>query len=397
MIPATPIEPAKPTIPATPIEPAKPVIPATPIEPAKPTVPATPIEPAKPVIPATPIGPSNPVNPIPPVEPPSEVEDTFNMGSTIMQAISWWSEKNDLRRRLGEVRYGSQAGAWVKAFHRKDSADGDTGSRFTQRATGMHVGYDTIVGETGDSRWLVGATFRYANSDQDGDNDLGGASGCMDEYSLKGYFVWMNDAGWYVDPLVQFGWYEHELDGVTNSGFGRFKADYNLWGAGTSVEVGRKIDFGKNHAGKLGWLNGMFVEPQVELSYFYTAGTDYTLSTGMHIDQDKAEFLTGRAGLVVGKKFDYSTDPSDRRYVQVALSGGFTREFLGENTMFYRGTDGEVLHRTEKLDEVRHYYGMVWDWQFRQDMRFYGEVERESGDYYRKDYSVTLGLKYSFN
>lgn len=46
---------------------------------------------------------------------PPEGGEQVNVGTSTGQALSWDAEIEDLRMRLGEVRYGAQDGAWAKA------------------------------------------------------------------------------------------------------------------------------------------------------------------------------------------------------------------------------------------------------------------------------------------
>lgn len=84
------------------------------------------------------------------------------------------------------------------------------------------------------------------------------------------------------------------------------KANYGTWGFGASVEVGHMFSFDGGVDDRR-WFNHWFVEPQLQLSYFLAKGADYTTSTGLKVDQGNADFLTGRAGFVLGKKFNYGT------------------------------------------------------------------------------------------
>ena len=50
---------------------------------------------------------------------PEENTNT-NVGTSTGQALSWAAEIEDLRLRLGEVRYGAQDGVWAKTSFTKD-------------------------------------------------------------------------------------------------------------------------------------------------------------------------------------------------------------------------------------------------------------------------------------
>lgn len=328
---------------------------------------------------------------------PPEAEQIQNLGSSVAQAVGWLSEKNDLRRRLGEVRYGSQAGAWAKAFTRQDRAEGFRYNGFKQESTGIHIGYDTFASQNEHTAWLVGATFRYAHSKQEGIETAYGGDGKLNEYSVKVYATWMHESGSYMDILAQVGYYDQEINGLNNVGNGSFDADYHNWGYGASVEVGHMFTV-SNGSDDRPWYNHWFIEPQLELSYFYVKGEDFKTSTGLKVEQGDADFLTGRAGLVVGKKVNYGTlNDLDKRWYQIGVIGGVTHEFLGDQTITFTGTEGKSAEvKGHGLGGTSFYYGMTADWQVSDNVRLYGEVSREEGEHYTKDYGVNVGFKYSF-
>lgn len=330
-------------------------------------------------------------------EAPSEITDNVTIGTSASQALAYMADLEDLRKRLGEVRYGAQAGAWVKAFGKQDRVKASGGRGFKQEVYGINLGLDALAGTSENSSWLVGGAFRYANADQEGVG-IGGTTGDRDEYSFKVYATWMHEKGSYADFVLQAGRYEQEIDGLDNTGTGMSHADYGTWGFGASVEVGHMFSFGEETDDRR-WFNHWFVEPQLELSYFHAKGADYSTSTGLKVSQDNADFLTGRAGLVIGKKFNYgSIDDLDRRYFQIAVIGGVKHEFLGgDQTIRYTGVDG--IRRAAGADDIagtRFYYGLNADWQMSDDWRLYAQIDREEGDHYTKDYDVSVGLKYSF-
>ena len=338
----------------------------------------------------------NPTDPDNPNVPP-EINDNLVMGTSTGQALAYLADLEDLRKRLGEVRYGAQEGAWVKAFNKKDSVDTSGTRGFEQEAYGFNIGVDRLVATDEASSWLVGAAFRYSKADQEG-LATGSLTGKLDEYSAKAYASWMSRSGSYADFVAQVGRYDQELKGLDNTGLGSSHADYKNWGYGASVEVGHMFTLGDSVDDRQ-WYNHFFIEPQVQLSYFHVNGEDYKTSTGLAVSQGDAEFLTGRAGVVLGKKFNYGTvDELDRRYFQVALIGGVKHEFLGgDQTITYRGIDGDsVKVHADDIDGTRFYYGVNFDWQVAENFRIYAQVDREEGDNYTKDYDVSVGAKWLF-
>ncbi len=327
---------------------------------------------------------------------PPEVAQIENLGSSVAQAVGWLSEKNDLRRRLGEVRYGTRTGAWVKAFNRQDRAQGFRYSGFKQESSGIHVGYDTLISQTDSYDWIVGATLRYAHSTQEGLETAYGGDGRLDEYSAKVYASWIHNNGSYLDLIAQVGYYNQEIIGTNNESTGSFDANYHNIGYGMSAEVGHMFtlwDSGKGH-----WIDHVFFEPELELSYFYVKGESFKTSTGLKVDQGNADFLTGRLGFVLGKKVNYgSSEDFRKRWYQVGLIGGINHEFLGDQTIRFTGIDGgSAKVKGHGLGGTSFYYGITADWQVSDNLRVYGELDREEGEHYTKDYGVNIGLKYAF-
>lgn len=328
---------------------------------------------------------------------PPEIDQNITIGTSTGQALAYMADLEDLRKRIGEVRYGAQSGAWVKAFAKKDNVSASGGRGFEQDVYGINVGLDALAGTTESSSWLLGGAFRYARADQDGIG-IASTSGNLDEYSVKAYATWMHEKGSYADFVLQAGRYEQELSGLDNTGSGSSHADYGTWGFGASVEVGHMFSFAED-ADDRRWFNHFFIEPQLELSYFHARGADYSTSTGLRISQDNADFLTGRAGLVLGKKFNYgSIDQLDRRFFQFALIGGVKHEFLGgDQNIGYTGVDG--VHTTVHADDIdgtRFYYGLNFDWQISDSCRIFAQFDREEGDHYTKEYDFSIGAKWSF-
>lgn len=328
---------------------------------------------------------------------PPEITDNITIGTSASQALAYMADLEDLRKRLGEVRYGAQAGAWVKAFAKKDNVSASGNRGFEQDVYGINVGLDTLVGTSESASWLVGGAFRYARADQEGIG-IDSTSGDLDEYSIKAYATWMHEKGSYADFVLQAGRYEQELNGLDNTGTGASHADYGTWGFGASIEIGHTFSLADDVDDRR-WFNHFFIEPQLELSYFHARGADYSTSTGLKVSQDNADFLTGRAGLVLGKKFNYGTeDELDRRYFQLAVIGGVKHEFLGgDQTIRYTGVGGaQACVHADDIDGTRFYYGLNFDWQVSDSFRLYAQFDREEGDHYTKEYDVSVGAKWSF-
>ena len=330
---------------------------------------------------------------------PPEPNENINVGTSTGQALAWAAELEDLRLRLGEVRYGAQDGAWVKASFTKDRAHGSGRHGFEQETNALHLGFDRLVGTSEASSWLLGGSFRYGHSEQDGFAEANGGSGELDQYSVKAYATWMHESGTYLDFVAQTGWYEQSLEGTANDGKTRYTASYNTWGSGASIEIGRMFTLHQDpSADDRLWWSHWFVEPQAQLSYFKVRGEDYTTSSGLKVSQGDADFLTGRLGAVLGKKVSYGClDDLEKRFFQAALMGGLKYEFKGDQGINFTGSDNVKLHvDAADMGGIRWYYGFMLDWQITDDLRLYGQVSREEGSHYTREYDVHFGAKYQF-
>lgn len=329
---------------------------------------------------------------------PPEVDNIITVGNTLGQAIGWLSEREDLRHRLGEVRYGAQTGAWVKGFYRKDNTEGFANHAFKSQSSGIHFGYDHLATANEDSAWIVGGALRYADTNQKNVETANRGQAQLNEYSAKAYATWLYKNGMYADFVLQAGRYDQEMTGLTNDLSHIWNASYKTWGTGASVEFGQMFKLGSDSLDDRDWYDHFFIEPQLQLSYFYVKGKDFSTSTNMQVSQDNADFLTGRAGVVLGKKWTFGTqDELDPRYFQTNIIAGITHEFMGDQSIKFTGIDG--ISKTVKgrgLGGTAYYYGFQTDWQIRDDMKLYAEISREEGKHYTKELSAHIGMKFSF-
>ena len=259
----------------------------------------------------------------------------------------WYGQLTDLRKRMGEVRYGTQTGLWVRGFADKTRLDGFAGAGFTQNLVGGSIGYDWLASSSDQSQLIAGMQIRSGHADQDVVGRWGG-NGKLDSVGGGLYATWLHVDGWYLDGVATADWYEHELRTAMTDGT-RVNDDRDSYGLGLSLEAGRRIDFAAGNNG----LDTWFVEPQMELAYFWVKGGDFITSNGMTIDQSDMDSLTARAGLVFGRKF---TLDNPEHYVQPYVKAGVIHEFLGDQDARFNGK-----HFSSEIDGTRAYYGLGID------------------------------------
>lgn len=307
----------------------------------------------------------------------------------------WWADLSDLRKRLGEVRYGAQDGPWVRFITQKDNIAGVGAGSFTQKMYGINLGFDHIATQDEDRMWLLGGNIKYANANQKIRHSEYGR-GDIHNWGMNLYATYANQSGYYSDLVFTLDHYERKartsmLDQTPVSG------KWHNYGIGASIEVGKMFSSTQDDEGWGPWYNHWWIEPQAQLAYYHINGKSFTLSNGLKADQGDIDFLTGRLGVVIGRKFNYRKDRTevDKRYSQFYIKGGIKHEFLGEQKLWVSDGADRVDFRGS-LESTRVYYGAGFDWNLTDQMRLYAQVERESGDKYRKDYEISAGLKWQF-
>ena len=296
----------------------------------------------------------------------------------------WYGQLTDLRKRLGEMRSDTQTGLWVRGFADTARLEGFADTTFTQTTYGASLGYDAPVFASGNSLLAAGIQLRGVLARQNVNGSWGG-NGDLKSAGCGLYATWLGDGGWYADAVETIDWYNHRIRSTMLDGT-RVRDDRSSYGLGASLEAGRRFDFAYSNEGRDFW----FLEPQLELSYFWVKGGDFEASNGMEISQKDMDSLTGRAGVVLGRKF--ALDGGDGgHYIQPSVKGGVNREFLGRQKASFNGED-----MTANMHGTRVYYGLGVDWQAADTLRLYMQAERESGDHYTREYNVSAGVKWDF-
>lgn len=127
----------------------------------------------------------------------------------------------------------------------------------------------------------------------------------------------------------------------------RVHDDRSSYGLGASLEAGRKLDFAFSNEGRDYWL----LEPRFQFSYFRVKGGDFHAPNGMKIEQRNMDSLTGRTGLVLGKKSSLEGGNGEC-YMQPYVKAGVSHEFLGEQEAHING-----MRMTSDSDGMRVCYG----------------------------------------
>lgn len=317
---------------------------------------------------------------------------SLSMASVGAQCSAFLSNLGNLRSRMGEVRGRSGSGLWAQPHFWKDRIDSYGGTSFSQDVMSVAVGYDVMPND----KWIVGVGMSAGKHDETGNECVGRVSGDANSFFITPYGTWMHDNGTYVDIVGSAGVYDQDFD-LYRYGAKGMSGDYTDFGVGISVEVGRKfsqgtrrivdekgtpVDGGKRPA------HGWFVEPQAQMSLYTIFADDYTTSEGSTAKRDDVTSLTGRVGVVVGKDFTYGASKKG----QVYAKAGFIHEFCGSQKVIF---NGERFSENSILGS-RFYYGIGADMEIRDNLHAYGEIGREEGAHYTREYDVRCGIKFSY-
>ena len=296
------------------------------------------------------------------------------LAGTGSQTTQFLYSLSDLRKRMGEVRYGVSDGLYASVRGGKDKIHGFASTSYKNEYGALSIGFDRRI----NNNLIAGFSFEAIKGEQDVKNNGYHAEGENTTQSLKAYATWFNDSGYYVDFVAAINHFDqdirtHMLDGK------RIKGDYDSYGYGISTEFGKTIYWGTD--------NSFFIEPQMQLSYFRVQGKDFSMSNGMRVEQDNADSLTGRLGLVLG----HTVLNRHGTGYQISLRGGVNHEFLGD-------ADIRVNNETFSDDSLgtRGYYGIGFDWYPSQKIKVYGHIEREKGSYYTSEINAKIGAKFQF-
>lgn len=281
---------------------------------------------------------------------------------------------SDLRKRMGDIRYGAADGLYASIRGGKDRISGFASTSYKNEYGALSIGYDRKI----DENWILGFSFEAIEGEQTVKSNGYRADGEDSTQSLKAYATWFNGIGCYADFVIGFNRFDqdistHMLDGT------KVKGDFNSYGYGASAEVGKKFALGSDKT----W----FIEPQAQLAYYRVQGKDFSLSNGMSINQDNADSLTGRLGVVAGRTM---LEPDGTGY-QVSLKAGVNHEFLGDADIH---VNGEKF--TDDSLGTRAYYGLGVDWYLSDNVRLYGHIEREKGARFTSEINAKVGVKYHF-
>ncbi len=273
--------------------------------------------------------------------------------------MAWRTEMNDMNKRLGELRDSEgEHGVWVRMVN----GEAEYGSVENEYKT-YQFGYDEKLST--DPSWTVGIALSYT----EGDTKFAKGSGENDHKGLNIYGSKLNADGSYIDLIAKYARLDH------NFNIGSDKGDWDTNGYSVSAEYGKR--FTKE--------NGMWIEPQVELSYGKVGSAEYVVG-GRTANQEGMESLVGRVGFRLGKNISKGN---------VYARASYLYDFEGEtNVTFAQGTSSESYE--QDLGGGWWEVGVGANINLSKATYIYADVEKTFGGEVDTNWQWNLGVRYSF-
>ncbi len=283
-----------------------------------------------------------------------------NMASIAL--MTWRAENNDMNKRLGELRDSKgEHGVWARMVR----GEGTYKSIKNQYNT-YQLGYDEKLSTN--KNWTVGAALSYT----EGESSFNGGSGENKHTGFSVYGSYLNDDGSFIDLIAKYARLDHDFDVIGGAGSG----DYETNGYSVSAEYGKR--FKQN--------NGMWIEPQVELTYGKIGSANYMTDNGVSVNQDGMDSLVGRIGFALGKDFKQGN-----AYVRAS----YLYDFDGETDIAF--TKGNVTRDFEQdLGGGWWEVGVGTNINLSDATHLYFDIEKTYGGNVATPWQWNAGVRYSF-
>ena len=280
-----------------------------------------------------------------------------------------------LNQRLGELRDYSDTedGVWFRM--KSGETESDKYGHYNYRWNFYQLGYDRTVADHQNGKWHIGGAFHSAM----GDVDYHHGDGDMRSYGGSLYAGWAGSKGHYMDYVLSYSHYNNKYN-IYHDGMKAADADYSDHAWMVSAEYGRKFDMGGE------W----FIEPQSQLVYGKSGGSDYTLSNGVKVHDDGEDSLIGRLGFRLGKSF---ATPKGQEPNQIYLKFNALHEFSGDWDMALWGTDASYYQHCDGGD-TWYTFGLGGKVSLTDNAVFYGDVEKSFGGDVTTKWQFNAGLRF---
>lgn len=285
--------------------------------------------------------------------------------SAIMSNINGWRTLTNIYRPRA-LQQGATTGIWAHIGGGQYSYDAqgiDTDTTYTR----IQGGYDAKTG----SGWTVGGQVSYLRGH---DDYVFNGSGKEKAFAVGAYGL--KDLG--RDQYIQL---ESQVGRVTNTFTARNEIGESLSGETKANAYTIGARYGKT----VKLQNGVYIEPQAQLSYTHFGGDSFNAGT-MHVDQAGVSSTAGGLGLEIGKTFGAGSI-----YTRV----GVNHAFSGSVKTTY--TSGSTVKSTEQ-DLKGTWTDLAFGGRYgiNANNSLYADISTGLSGDYKAGWSVNAGFTHKF-
>ena len=285
--------------------------------------------------------------------------------SAIMSNINGWRTLTNTYRPRA-LQQGATTGIWAHIGGGQYSYDAqgiDTDTTYTR----IQGGYDAKTG----SGWTVGGQVSYLRGH---DDYVFNGSGKEKAFAVGAYGL--KDLG--RDQYIQL---ESQVGRVTNTFTARNEIGESLSGETKANAYTIGARYGKT----VKLQNGVYIEPQAQLSYTHFGGDSFNAGT-MHVDQAGVSSTSGGLGLEIGKTFGAGSI-----YTRV----GVNHAFSGSVKTTY--TSGSTVKSTEQ-DLKGTWTDLAFGGRYgiNDNNSIYADISKGLSGDYKAGWSVNAGFTHKF-
>lgn len=285
--------------------------------------------------------------------------------SAIMSNINGWRTLTNTYRPRA-LQQGATTGIWAHIGGGQYSYDAqgiDTDTTYTR----IQGGYDAKTG----SGWTVGGQVSYLRGH---DDYVFNGSGKEKAFAVGSYGL--KDLG--LDQYIQL---ESQVGRVTNTFTARNEIGESLSGETKANAYTIGARYGKT----VKLQNGVYIEPQAQLSYTHFGGDSFNAGT-MHVDQAGVSSTAGGLGLEIGKTFGAGSI-----YTRV----GVNHAFSGSVKTTY--TSGSTVKSTEQ-DLKGTWTDLAFGGRYgiNANNSLYADISTGLSGDYKAGWSVNAGFTHKF-
>ena len=320
-----------------------------------------------------------PPGPDPEPEPELSGSADISINSFAAAYLLNYADTQSLLQRLGDLRSNGNAfGVWGRGYAGKFTSAGSEFLRgFKMNYYGAQAGLDyQLLAADNPGRLYAGVMAGYILGDL---NHFAG-KGKIDMKTVGVYATYLHNGGLYADLVLKYGFMENDLNVTDTQGQKVSGRSMRTGSYSAALEVGKRLHL---NAGK----QGLYVEPQAQLSYTHTASGDVKASNGLKIKTDAYDSILGRLGTNVG----YETAIGEDTKINLYAKASYVHEF-----------DGDIGVRLNNASIKESFggdwvtYGVGATLQVAEKHNFYADFEAAAGGQFSQPWSVNVGYRYTF-